>query len=129
MKLHTILYQELNFLEITVMLKVLLVIHIFITLALVALILLQKSEGGALGMGGGNSMGGLLTGRGAANLLTKTTSIFATLFFVSCILLAIQGGVAVSEKGKTILDAPPANNPIQTPTPNSNSQPTVPVAQ
>jgi preprotein translocase subunit SecG len=66
----------------------LLVIHGLITLALVAVILLQRSEGGALGIGGGGG-GGLMTARGAANLLTRSTTILAGLFIAMSILLAV----------------------------------------
>ena len=66
---------------------VLLVIHLMIALALVGVVLLQKSEGGALGMGGGS--GGFLTGRGTANLLTRITAGLAAAFFTTSILLSI----------------------------------------
>ncbi len=69
------------------MITVILVIHIMIAAALVSIVLLQRSEGGALGIGGGG--GGLMTGRGAANLLTKTTAVLAALFFSTSIALAI----------------------------------------
>lgn len=70
------------------MATVLLVIHLMIAAALVGVVLLQKSEGGALGMGGGGS-GGFLTGRGQANLLTRVTAGLAAAFFVTSILLTI----------------------------------------
>ena len=106
------------------MLEILLVIHIFITLALVALVLLQKSEGGALGMGGGSAMGGLFTSRGAANAMTKTTSIFATLFIASCILLAIVGGVTVSNSNESLFE-----EEVTIEQPEANTQPSVPTGQ
>ncbi len=65
----------------------LLVIHIMIAAALVGVVLLQKSEGGALGIGGGS--GGFLTGRGTANLLTRVTAMLAAAFFTTSILLSI----------------------------------------
>lgn len=65
---------------------VLLVVHIIFVAAMIGLILLQKSEGGALGMGGGNFM----SARGTANLLTRSTAVLATLFFVSTLVLAIS---------------------------------------
>lgn len=68
------------------MITVILVFHIMIAAALVAVVLVQRSEGGALGIGGG---GGLMSGRGAANLLTKTTAVLAGLFFSTSIALAI----------------------------------------
>lgn len=70
------------------MATVLLVIHLMIAAALVGVVLLQKSEGGALGMGGGGS-GGFLTGRGTANLLTRVTAGLAAAFFTTSILLTI----------------------------------------
>lgn len=70
------------------MATVVLVIHLMIALALVATVLLQRSEGGALGIGGGGG-GGMMTGRGAANLLTRTTAILAAAFFATSLLLSI----------------------------------------
>src|ERR1700712_1779921 len=73
----------------------LLVAELIIAAALICFVLLQRSEGGALGMGGGGGgMGGLFTARGAADTLTRTTAILAFLFFVTCIalnLLALHG--------------------------------------
>ena len=70
------------------MLLLLFVVHVLIALALVGVVLLQKSEGGALGMGGGG-MSGFMTGRSTANLLTRTTAILALLFFSTSILLVV----------------------------------------
>ena len=66
----------------------LLVLHLMIATALVAVVLLQRSEGGALGIGGGGG-GGFLTGRGTANLLTRTTAGLAAAFFATSILLTL----------------------------------------
>ncbi|MEE8294577.1 MAG: preprotein translocase subunit SecG [Sphingomonadales bacterium] len=79
------------------MLQVLLAIEIVIALALVGTILLQQSEGGALGMGGGGpggggGFGGFMSARGAANLLTRATSILAFLFISVSLLLAVVSG-------------------------------------
>lgn len=75
------------------MTTVLLVIHLLIALALVGTVLLQRSEGGGLGMGGGGGggggMGGFMTGRAAADMLTRTTGILAALFFATSLTLAI----------------------------------------
>ncbi|MCO6186285.1 preprotein translocase subunit SecG [Rhizobium sp. L1K21] len=65
---------------------VLIVIHLMIVLALVGIILIQRSEGGGLGIGGGS---GFMSARGAANALTRTTAILATLFFVTSLALGI----------------------------------------
>jgi preprotein translocase subunit SecG len=67
--------------------NVILVAYLLIVLALIAVILLQRSEGGGLGMGG--NAGGLMTVRGSANLLTRTTAILAALFFATAIGLTI----------------------------------------
>src|SRR3954470_6861110 len=72
------------------MIVLLVVVHVFIAIALVGVVLLQKSEGGALGMGGGG-MSGFMTGRSTANLLTRTTAILAALFFVTSIALVWLG--------------------------------------
>jgi preprotein translocase subunit SecG len=71
------------------MATVLLVIHLMVATALVGVVLLQKSEGGALGIGGGSGAGGFLTGRGTANLLTRTTAALAAAFFLTSIALTL----------------------------------------
>jgi len=69
---------------------VILVIHIILALTLVGVILLQRSEGGGLGMGGGSGTGGgLISTRGAADLLTRMTAILAGCFMLTSIALAI----------------------------------------
>ncbi len=71
---------------------ILLVAIILVSLAMTALVLLQRSEGGALGMGGGPS--GFMTARGAGNLLTKSTWILATLFFILALSLTVAGNMS-----------------------------------
>ncbi len=68
---------------------VLLVLHLMIAAGLVGVVLLQRSEGGALGIGGGGGGGGFLTGRGTANLLTRVTAGLAGAFFVTSLLLTV----------------------------------------
>src|SRR5271165_349788 len=70
------------------MLVLLLVLHILVAIALVGVILLQKSEGGALGMGGGG-MSGFMTGRSTANLLTRVTAALAAAFMATSVLLVV----------------------------------------
>jgi preprotein translocase subunit SecG len=65
--------------------QVILVIHLMVVTALVVLVLYQKSEGGALGLG----QSGLFTGRGQANALTRATAILGTIFFITSILLTV----------------------------------------
>ncbi|MGJ0510367.1 MAG: preprotein translocase subunit SecG [Methylocystis sp.] len=66
--------------------QVIIAIHLMVVTALVILVLYQKSEGGALGMGGGS---GVFTGRGQANALTRATGILATIFFLTSIALTV----------------------------------------
>ena len=83
---------------------VLIVIHLLIVLALVGIVLVQKSEGGGLGIGGGS---GFMTARGAANTLTRTTGILAAAFFATSLALGI---LARYGSGPTdILDRIPAS--------------------
>ncbi|MGV6873677.1 preprotein translocase subunit SecG [Pseudochelatococcus sp. B33] len=73
--------------------SVLIIVHLIIVLALVGVVLLQRSEGGGLGMGGGSSSGaGFMTGRGQANVLTRTTAVLAALFFLTSLGLTILAG-------------------------------------
>lgn len=66
---------------------ILLVIHIIVTVLLIGVILIQKSDGG--GFGASSSSGNAFSARGAANLLTRTTGILATIFMGMCILMTI----------------------------------------
>jgi preprotein translocase subunit SecG len=88
---------------------VILIIHLFLAIALVGVILMQKSEGGALGIGGGGG-GGFLTARGAANLLTRTTAILATLFIATSLALAIIASNKRSVQPRSIINGPPARS-------------------
>ena len=85
------------------MTEVILAIHLMIAAALVAVVLLQRSEGGGLGIGGGGSggMGGFMSARGTANLLTRATAILAACFFVTSLSLAI---IADSGRPKSLAD-------------------------
>jgi len=103
---------------------VLLVLQVFVSAALIVVVLLQRSEGGALGMGGGGSgLGGLFSPRGAADTLTRTTAILAFLFFalsMALTLLALGGRAPTST-----LTAPPAQQ--STPAPDTTPpKPVVP---
>lgn len=66
--------------------NILIVVHLLIVLTLVGVVLIQRSEGGGLGIGGGS---GFMSARGTANALTRTTAILATLFFVTSLGLGI----------------------------------------
>lgn len=80
---------------------VLLLIHVFITLALIGAILIQRSEGGGLGLGGG---GGAFTARGASNFLTRLTAILAAAFFSNCLLMAIVSNVQLKQSRSILED-------------------------
>jgi preprotein translocase subunit SecG len=100
----------------------LLVVHTLIAIALVGVILLQRSEGGGLGIGGGTG-GGLMTARGAANLLTRSTTILAALFIGTSILLAVLAAGTNKAKpidtslAKTSAPIAPASGPALPPAP------------
>ena len=66
---------------------VIIVIHLMVVLALVGVVLLQRSEGGGLGIGGGS---GFMTARGASNALTRATAILAAAFFATSLLLTMN---------------------------------------
>ena len=101
---------------------IILSIHLIVALALVGVILLQRSEGGALGIGGG---GGVMTGRAAGNLLTRTTAILAGTFFVTSLGLALiantrTGGGSPFDK---INDVAPVSAPVEPAQPTGPSAP------
>jgi preprotein translocase subunit SecG len=96
------------------MILLLFVVHVLIAIALIGAVLLQKSEGGALGMGGGG-MSGFMTGRSTANLLTRTTAILAGLFFVTSILLVVLN--SPTQVRRSIVDQGPGPAMPFVPTP------------
>lgn len=128
------------------MFAVLITIHVVACTAMIVMILLQRSEGGGLGLGTGGGVGGLMTGRGAANALTRTTVIFAAVFISTSIALAVMakstrgvnplqpsnGGslsttpLAPLEGGAGPLLAPPAGGTTPAPAPASPSAIPVP---
>src|SRR5690348_12633704 len=87
------------------MIVILFVIHVLIALSLIGVVMLQKSEGGALGMGGGG-MSGFMTGRSTANLLTRTTAVLALAFFVTSIVLVMLSSPSTAPR--SIIDQGPA---------------------
>lgn len=92
------------------MITVVLIIHLMIAAALVAVVLLQRSEGGALGIGGS---GGFMSSRGTANLLTRTTSILAAAFFATSIVLTILANRDLAPK--SILEGVKTDTPATAP--------------
>ena len=105
---------------------VLRVLHLFVTLAMIGVVLIQRSEGGGLGIGSTQGMGAFMTGRGTANLLTRTTAILAALFFGISLSLALlnKGTTGV---GHSILTVPAPAAGASVPAP-SVPRPTLPGA-
>jgi preprotein translocase subunit SecG len=83
---------------------VVIVIHLMIVATLIATVLLQKSEGGGLGVGGG---AGFMSSRGTANLLTRTTAILAFGFFLTSLFLSWYAGY--DRKPSSVIGATPAS--------------------
>jgi preprotein translocase subunit SecG len=81
---------------------VIIVVHLMVVLALIGVVLLQRSDGSALGIGGG---GGFMTGRGQANALTRATAILAAMFFLTSLTLTILANV--NRAPKSIFDSVP----------------------
>ena len=109
------------------MIQVVLIVHLLLAIALVAVVLLQRSEGGALGMGGGSTMGGMMTTRGTANLLTRATAVLAACFIATSLTLAI---LSSSQRAPTsILDRPGAALPSPAAPAAPPSGPAVPLGR
>jgi preprotein translocase subunit SecG len=103
---------------------VILVIHLMVALAIIGLVLVQRSEGGGLGMGGsGGAMGSMMTARRTADFLTRTTAILATIFFATSLLLAILADNRAP--AKSILDAAPTAQEK----PEKPAEPTAPISK
>jgi len=118
------------------MTTVLLLIHIMVALALVGVVLLQRSEGGALGIGGG----GFMTGRSAGNALTKSTAVLAGCFFATSLFLSILAGqhggppsilspASQGGEGLAPLQMPAAPAPAAPSAPSAPSAPQAPQSQ
>ena len=101
---------------------VLLVIHMMIAAALVVVVLVQRSEGGALGIGGGG--GGFMSGRGAANALTRLTAYLAAGFFATSITLALLANHMGQER--SVFDAPATTTAPAVPGAPGDAAPAVP---
>lgn len=92
---------------------VIIVIHLMVVVAMVGLVLLQKSEGGGLGMGGG---AGFMTNRGTANVLTRATAVLAGVFFATSLVLSVLAGI--DRKPRSIINTnAPAGQQQQAPAP------------
>ena len=114
------------------MIQVVLVIHLMVAVALIGVVLMQKSEGGALGIGGGG-MSNFMTGRGTANVLTRTTAILAACFMLTSVLLVViprlgMQAPSIIPESSTTLPMPVPTAPAPT-TPATPPGPTVPSGQ
>jgi preprotein translocase subunit SecG len=105
------------------MIVLLVVLHVLIAIALVGVVLLQKSEGGALGMGGGG-MSGFMTGRSTGNLLTRATMFLAGAFMLTSVVLVILNNHARAPH--SILGSGPAPTAPQIPAPPQPAKPAAP---
>ena len=106
--------------------QVVLVIHLILAISLVCAVLLQKNEGGGLGIGGGGQgggMGGFMTGRAAADFLTRTTGVLAAGFICTSLVMAIMAGNG--RESKSILD----NQVPSVTIPTISTEPAAPVAK
>ena len=100
---------------------ILLVIHLMVAIFLVCVILMQRSNGGALdGLGGGSGANSILSARGTGNFLTKLTAILATIFFVTSLSLSLLYKSS-EPKASSILEQAPVEQSVP-------SAPTAPVA-
>ncbi len=100
---------------------VLLIIHLFVTLALIGVVLIQRSEGGGLGIGTSQGMGSFMSGRGTANLLTRATAILAAIFMALSMTLALLDRGTMGAN-RSILDTPGSSlpaGPAPAPTPSA----------
>lgn len=111
------------------MTAVVLVIHVLLAIALVAVILLQRSEGGALGIGGGP--GGLMSARGAGNVLTRVTAVIAVCFMLTSIGLTFIEAVEAPETSiaEEIQKQQQDSAPTPADEPAESSKPAVPLAE
>ena len=110
---------------------VVLILHVLVTLAMIGVILLQRSEGGALGMGGGS--GSFLSARSAGNVLTRTTTILVAVFFATSLALTVLGRHSAPQTldltapgGGTTTSQPAAPQPVAPPSPATPSNDELP---
>ena len=88
---------------------ILLVILVIVTVTMIGAVLLQRSEGGALGIGGGGGPGAMFSARGSANFLTRITAVLAAVFMILAMVLAILN--KGSDEGSSVMDV--ATPPVQ----------------
>ena len=108
------------------------IIYLFVVLALIGVVLIQRSEGGGLGIGSSQGMGSFMSGRGTANLLTRATAILAAIFLALAMILAMLNRGTSTPTG-SILDTPastpapaPASKTAPPPSPAAPAGPSAP---
>ena len=112
--------------------NVVLIIHLLLAVSLIGLVLLQRSEGGGLGVGGGG--GGAMSGRAAATALTKLTWVLAVAFICTSIGLTIiqaqkaSDGSVLDQLVPSTTQSPPADTGSLLPPPSADADPLLPVA-
>ena len=100
----------------------LIIIQLILAVLLVIFVLLQGSDNEGLGLGGGGGLGGMMSARGSANLLSRLTAITATLFMIMSVILTISASVS---SDKNILESLPVVNSTENNT-NTSTEPTIP---
>ena len=100
----------------------LIIIQLILAVLLVVFVLLQGSDNEGLGLGGGGGLGGMMSARGSANLLSRLTAITATLFMIMSVILTISASVS---SDKNILESLPDVNSTESDT-NTPAEPSIP---
>ena len=100
----------------------LIIIQLILAILLVIFVLLQGSDNEGLGLGGGGGLGGMMSARGSANLLSRLTAITATLFMIMSVILTISASVS---SDKNILESLPDVNSAESDT-NTSTEPSIP---
>ena len=100
----------------------LIIIQLILAVLLVIFVLLQGSDNEGLGLGGGGGLGGMMSARGSANLLSRLTAITATLFMIMSVILTISASVS---SDKNILESLPVVNSTEN-DPNTPAEPSIP---
>jgi len=100
----------------------LIIIQLILAVLLVIFVLLQGSDNEGLGLGGGGGLGGMMSARGSANLLSRLTAITATLFMIMSVILTISASVS---SDKNILESLPDVNSTESDT-NTSTEPSIP---
>ena len=100
----------------------LIIIQLILAVLLVIFVLLQGSDNEGLGLGGGGGLGGMMSARGSANLLSRLTAITATLFMIMSVILTISASVS---SDKNILESLPDVNSTESDT-KTSTEPSIP---